>query len=142
LLVSYLVVLVVNGPRSSIEAFPVSRWELFSMVPPRENTSYGVRLVEVDGVVLDPPRYFEESRDLFRSARSPDVPVLVARWGRHAEAGRESDAEAARRLFESRFLADAGTVRYELVLRRYDIVERVECGCYVSEEVLDAHRFG
>ncbi len=135
LLLVYGAVLVLRGPTSGSELFPVFKWELFSKVPPREQTSYGVRLLEVDGEVLDEPIYFEEALHLFRSARSPDVPTLVRSWSQHVAAGNFEESVRSQILFEARFL-ESRPVRYQLVRRTYDIVERVDCGCFISEEVI------
>lgn len=135
LLLVYGAVIVVRGPASGHELFPVFKWELFSKVPPREQTSYGVRLLEVDGEVLDEPIYFEKASHLFRSTRSPDVPTLVRRWSQQVAAGNFEESIRSQMVFEARFL-ESRDVRYQLVRRTYDIVERVECGCFLSEEVI------
>lgn len=142
-LVVYSGVLLWVGPTSHVEQFPFFKWQLFSKVPSEINTSYGVRLLEVDGQELDPPRYFEKSDDLFGNrARSPEAATLLKSWGGHLEAFRPLRAEASRELFETRFLQSATTVHYEVVKRRYDIIERVECDCFVSEEVIGEYHVG
>lgn len=142
LLVTYSGVLLWFGPTTPRETFPFFNWQLFSKVPPAVNTSYGVRILEVDGVPVDPPRYFEASPDLFPSAKSPEASTAARAWGGHLRAGREVESEFAQDLFEARFLATATHVRYEFVERRYDIIERVSCDCYVSEEVLGEFEYG
>lgn len=140
LVVAYSAVLLVVGPSSHVEKFPVFKWQLFSQAPSEIATSYGIRLLEVNGRPSDPPTYFEES--LFPQAKSPDASVLVNSWGRHLAAGRTGHADDNRALFESRFLSTASTVRYEVVERRYDVIERVTCDCYLSERVLGEHQYG
>ncbi len=135
-LVVYSGVLLWVGPQSHEEKFPFFKWQLFSKVPSAVNTSYGVRLLEVDGRPLDPPRYFEQSRDIFGTARSPEAVNLLRSWGGHIEAYRPLRAESSRELFEGRYLQSAQSVRYQVVKRRYDIIERVECDCFLSEEVI------
>ena len=142
LLVGYCGVLLWVGPTSARETFPFFNWQLFSKVPPEVNTSYGVRILEVDGVDVDPPRYFEASPDLFPSAKAPEASTAALAWGRHLRADRELESAVAQDLFEARFFASATTVRYEFVERRYDVIERVDCECYVSEEVLGEFEYG
>lgn len=140
LVAAYSLVLLAVGPDANVEKFPVFKWQLFSKVPPEVSTSYGIRLLEVNGRPNDPPTYFEAS--LFPTAKSPEASVLVNSWGRHLVADRLDRAEESRALFESRFISSASTVRYQVVERRYDVIERVTCDCYLSERVLSEHRYG
>jgi len=88
LMAVYSGVLWWNGPTSNHEMFPVFNRKLFSKVPPAVNTSYGIRVLEVDGEAVDPPRYFEESKDIFPHAKSPEAATLIRAFGGHLEAGR------------------------------------------------------
>jgi hypothetical protein len=142
LIIGYCGILLWAGPSADKETFPFFKWQLFSKVPMPVNTSYGVRVLEVDGVAVDPPRYFEESPDLFTSAKSPEAATLTKAWAQHHKAGRRMDAAYSQELFHTRYFSPATSVRYELVERRYDIRERVECHCYLSEEVLGEYEYG
>lgn len=139
---TYSAVLLWTGPTSAIETFPVFNWQLFSKVPHPVSTSYGVRIREVDGVPLEPPRYFEEAGDLFPNAGAPEAPTAAKAWAQHIKAGRLPEAAYVEELYEARFMANARSVRYELVERRYDIRERIECDCFVSEEVIGDFEYG
>lgn len=142
LIAVYSAVLLWTGPTSITETFPVFNWQLFSKVPHPVSTSYGVRILEVDGVPLDPPRYFEEAGDLFPNAKAPEAPTAAKAWGQHVQAGRLPEAAYVEELYEARFFSAVESVRYELVVRRYDVVERVECSCFLSEEVIGEFEYG
>ena len=116
------------------EVIPVFSWSLFSATPDPIRTDHGVRLLELDGRELSPPVYLERSglvsggiaaqareavQDLSRALEQDDdrLPALVA-------------------YFESTYLGQYSTGRYQVVLRRFDILERGSCDCYLSEQVL------
>jgi len=142
LMAVYSGVLWWNGPTSNHEMFPVFNWQLFSKVPPAVNTSYGIRVLEVDGEAVDPPRYFEESKDIFPHAKSPEAATLIRAFGGHLEAGRMPEVAFVREVLESRYFEPHTSVRYQVVRRRYHVLERVECECYLAEEVMDEFEYG
>jgi hypothetical protein len=138
----YLGVLVVNGPRNADEALPFFNWSLFSRVPAREGTHYSIRLVEVDGSELDEPVYFDEASDIVSTSGLPEASTVMQDLGRAMEDGDEAAVDAARERLESRFLAELDSATYEVVRRRFDIVERLDCSCYLEETVLGELSFG
>jgi hypothetical protein len=134
----YSGVLVWAGPTAP-ERFPFFRWELFSKVPPPERSDFGVRIVAIGDEVLDPPLYFEQARRHFPLARSPEGYQLIQRWGSQLRRGELLRADTTRKLLEARYLVSAEPVRYELVARTYDVLDRAACECFTSEEVRYVH---
>lgn len=126
--------------RAPSEILPFFHWELFSRVPEPVQRYYGIRFTSLDGVPLSEPVYFEDSALPTRSNSSAHL--VVQRIG---QAVREGDDEAAARyrtILESRYLDRAEGATYELVDREYDIEEREECDCYISEVVIDTFTVG
>jgi hypothetical protein len=140
-LVVYLAVVAVNGPRNSTEIFPFFNWELFSRVPPAERESYSIRLVAVNGQAIEPV-YFEKARRYLSTTAIPDAATLLQRIGLSVARGDDARADSQRRLFESRFLAELHSAQYELVRRRYSVLDRLECDCFTEETVVRRYRFG
>lgn len=142
LLLGYSLVLLVGGP-SGPERFPFFKWSLFSVVPDPVEVDFGIRVVEVGGRPVTPPRYLEVASGLGLPPHTIDAVTLAQELGEATTDGRTGDADAARALLESRFLAGPTSVRYELVRRSFDVLERYECpDCFTSEEVLGAFRTG
>ncbi len=140
MVVGYSGVLLAHGLNSDPELFPVFRWSLFSKVPNQVETNYGIRLLEVHGEPLAWGVYFEQSGGFGLNYSSPDASVLTQAIGAATTPGREKILADRLALFEDRFLADAAPVRYELVRRKYDVIDRYFCDCYISEEVLGEFR--
>lgn len=135
-LVLYVGVLWNEGFRSNTEVFPFFKWELFSQVPPQINTSYSARILEIDGEALAEPLYFEEAREYQRNAQSPEAQLVLQRFGQAMDRGEILRTANQQELFEDRWLEADKTVRYELVKREFDVLERISCDCYISEEVM------
>jgi hypothetical protein len=142
LMLGYLGVLVVNGPRNATEVLPFFNWSLFSRVPAPDQVHYSVRLLEIDGAALDPPVFFDEASDLLPGAQAPEANELLQHLGRSLEAGDEAAVADARAALESRFLNGLDSAVYEVVRRRYDIVDRLECDCYLEETSLREFTLG
>jgi hypothetical protein len=116
------------------EVFPVFSWSLFSSTPDPIREDFGVRLLELDGRELSPPVYLEQS-GLVSGGAAAQAREAVQRLSR---ALRQNDDQlpALVAFFESTYFDQYSTGRYQVVLRRYDILERGSCDCYLSEEVL------
>jgi hypothetical protein len=139
-MVAYLGVIGIR--RGEDELLPFFTWSLFSRVPEREAVHYSIRLVEVDGRTLDPPVYFDEASALLATTQLPEANTTLQDLGRAVEAGDEDAVDAARSTLESRFLNELDSATYEVVRRRFDIVDRVECDCFVEETTLRELTFG
>ena len=116
------------------EVFPIFRWSLFSTTPDPIRAESGVRLLELDGRELSPPVYLERS-GLVSGGRAAQARAAVQRLSR---AVRQNDDQlpALVAFFESTYFEQYSTGRYQVVLRRFEILERASCDCYLSEEVL------
>jgi len=132
----YALALAVRGPMNGDLLWPFHRWELFSKVPSAERTNYSIRLIEVDGEPVDPPRYFDEAQGYVDQPNSPVATTLMGELGAGIRNGDLKQTVSAQMRLESRFMQGIGTARYEVVLRRFDILERRTCDCFLSEEVV------
>ena len=124
------------------ELFPIASWSLFSLVP---NTieDFSVRLLEVDGRPLARALFFEDIKPIFLGATSHDARVVIERFGLALAAGHFREAEEIRRRFEAEYLSkQAHQVRYELVARVYDPMERWNAGVFKSVRTLAAYAMG
>jgi hypothetical protein len=123
---------VIKGTK---EVFPVFAWSLFERIPNTEE-DYAIRVLIVGSEELRPPRYFEESGFWFDKDRSSLGYSDIQRLGA-AFAERDADRVARiRALLERRYFAGAGTVRYELVRRSFDPVDRWRSGRFKSARSL------
>jgi hypothetical protein len=136
ILAVYVGVIVHDGPIEGGETFPFFRWELFSRVPATQGSAYNVRLVEVNGKDLDPPVYFADAGAYISSSKAPEALNVMQELGRWTESDDSARAAYARSLFETRFFGELESVRYELVLQRYDILERLDCECFLAERTV------
>jgi hypothetical protein len=116
------------------EIFPVFRWDLFAKTPNPVRVDSSVRLLELDGRALSPPVYLEEAGIVVEGAAAQARSGMerLARAVRNEEEG----LEPLRARFEMTYLGGYQSGRYELVQRRYDILERRTCECYLAEVVL------
>lgn len=140
-MVGYFGVLVLNGPRNSTEVLPFFNWSLFSRVPATEQVHYSIRLVVVDGEAIDPPVYFDEAEDILSTSKLPEANEVLQDLGAAAAAGDDVAVAEIQTLLESRFLNGLDSATYEVVRRRYDIVDRIECRCFLEETVLAERSF-
>lgn len=138
----YLGMLAIDVAGHRDEALPFFTWSLFSQVPDREQVHYSLRLVDVDGTRLDPPRYFDEASDLVAAAQLSEANELVQAVGLRLDAGEDAEAEELLVLFESRFLNEFDEATYEVVRRRYDVVDRLTCDCDIDATVLGTFTLG
>lgn len=119
------------------ELFPFFKWELFSSVPNRESQDFTIRLLEIDGRVLDEPLYFADAGEHISTAKSPDAVETINRFGEAVRDDRPLVADRQRTLVEGGFLYELGSARYQLVQRRFDLIDRIRCAdCFVEERVL------
>jgi hypothetical protein len=123
------------------ERFPLFGWSLFSEVPSPDGSDYSVRLVELDGRRLQPPQYYEDAK-VVDQARLVQATRAMTALGRAAERDPDGDTVASRAgLFEDVYLNRYESGRFEVVKRTYDIRDRFDCKCFVSESVLGEFNF-
>lgn len=125
-----LAALHIGFNRHHREIFPVASWSLFSYVA-AERTEFAVLITQVDGEPLAAPREFMDSRDLFSGAGSIRAYYTIQDLG--AATGRRSAAlmEKLRWLLESQYMQGPNRdIRYQLILRSFDPIERWRGGSY------------
>lgn len=138
-ILAYTAVLATRGPTGP-ERFPVFKWELFSRIPPRVRDAYTIRIVEAKGRPLPEPVRFEQAVGIVSGPKSPVAYQVIQQFGRATEGGRILQADDARRRLEDQFLRDTGPGRYQLVKVRFDLLERIDCDCVISEKVIGEFR--
>ena len=132
----YLVISITRQGLGYSEIFPFSSWSLFSKVP-NEVRDYTIRIVEADGRALDRPVDFEDAKEIFGSvAISHGARMSIQRMGVAAERGDSAGAARVRAYLESLYLREHRPVRYEVVARRYDPLERWREGKFRSVRVV------
>lgn len=117
------------------EIYPIFAWDLFSVVP-NQTADYGLRIVALDGTPLESPAFLETLHDVGTS-------FSVATHMAIQELGAAQKADDLPRQKRLQALL-AGTalgglqraVRYELVLRRYDVLERYRDGLFSELTVI------
>lgn len=139
LIALYSAVLVYQGPKGK-EKYPVFKWELFSRVPARVKSDYGIRITSVDGQTLWFTPYFQNAGAHFNRTSSPDATHLARSIGSAITRGHEKRSSDLRARFEARFFA-GHDVTYEVVERTYDTKERVTCRCYQAEDVVGTYEY-
>lgn len=132
----YTAVLVVNGPENREEAFPVFSWSLFSKIPEAEITDYSIRFTSVDGVELPTPLYYDEATALLTTAQRPEPNQVMQKLGSAVASDKPYAAALAKETLEDRWLEGIDSAEYEIVRRRFDIIERTTCDCFQEETVL------
>ena len=131
-----------NGLRAPRERFPFFKWELFSRIPPPQRDSYSIRLIEVNGEKLEKPVYFEDAKGIIGRSNSPEGYQTLQQFGRAVERGQFLRSANTKEILESRFMPELTQARYELVQRHFDVLERIECHCFISEKVIGEYQLG
>ncbi len=140
LLALYLCLVVLRESQMGAqEVYPFASWSLFTWVP-NEVNDHSVRLISLNGRSLDPPLFFEDSREYFRGAPLSPARGLMLHLGREMQRG-SADAPDLRRRFERLYLNGQGAVEYEVVARRYDPLERWRAGRFRGIEPLGRYRY-
>jgi hypothetical protein len=124
------------------EIFPIFSWDLFSSIPAPQGSDYGIKILAVDGVALNPPVYFEKADTIFAKAHSIDAYSSIALLGGAVAANDQAAIDAQRAVFEPVFLSDRKNVRYVVVQRTYDLLERWQSNTFIQETELRAFETG
>ena len=125
LAVAYLVMAMVRERNPGGEEFyPFSSWSLFSKIP-NETRDYTIRILAIDGRVTEPPVDFEEAQAMIGwPAKSHEARRCIQDLGEAVERGDAAQADHVRSYFEPLYLSGRGQIRYAVVARRYDPLER------------------
>jgi hypothetical protein len=123
------------------EFFPFAPWDLYSHVP-NDFADYGLRVTSLDGAPLAAPVYFEAAPDWFAQAQSILAVESIQALGRAVEGGDAAEIARARGIVERDYLAGHPRLRYEVVKRSWEPLERWRSGRFASEAVLAAFEAG
>jgi hypothetical protein len=119
------------------EIYPFAPWALFCFVPNYES-DFAVRIRAIDGRQLDQPPYFEQLPGFDEHQKTIGRGVIEGMGSLAGDQASPAFAEQ-RRLFERNYLAPLGDdVRYELVRREYDVLERWKTGAFQTNEPVAA----
>ena len=117
------------------EVFPFASWSLFSLVP-NQTHDFSLRILEVDGRKLARPVYFEQAGELFDAARSNGARMCIQRLGRALQKHDQPAADEERCNVEQIHLRGHARVRYEVVARSYDAIQRFRDGRIDAQSVV------
>ena len=109
------------------EVFPVFSWYLFHQVPV-VRVRYALRLHELHGQVLDPAVFYEEAEGIVARPHSTEAQTTIRRLAEAIEAGHDDTIRHLKQVLETEYLPP--NVRYELVQRIFDPLERWRNGTY------------
>lgn len=115
------------------KVFPLSAWSLFAKVRSRMS-DYQVRVLELDGERLDPPRFSDECPDRLPALATLDAQELIGTLAHAVIAGDRTTERRARRVLEGVYFNDVGHLRYELVHRTYNPLDRWQHGTFLAIE--------
>lgn len=139
--VAFCLYTVIGGYGASFrfpEVFPFFNWALFSF-PPRLYDEWTVRILELNGRVLNPPRMYEQVPAL-QAGVDTGTRKQVREWGRRVENGDADGAAQQRALFENLFLGQQ-QARYELVVEYADPIARWRDGSVASVKVMGEYQW-
>lgn len=139
-----LVLYVVIGHGASwrgYEIYPIYDWDLFSLVPQNRVGNFGLRVVNVDGLVVE-PRYFENTVEIFPEAKSGGANILIQQLGRAVQADDGVQVAQIRAEFEAAYMRGVESAEYEIIFRIFDPVERIRSGVYIDQKPLATYQWG
>ncbi len=111
------------------EFFPISSWNLFSIVP-NLVTDYGLKINAIDDVDLESPAYIQDLPSEFSEAESIVVFYVIQNLGEAIEEGDAEAVELLREQIESVYFSSQSHVDYEIEKRSYYPKERWNTGEY------------
>ena len=114
------------------EHFPIFSWHLFPLVAQPTSSDAAVLILEVDGRHFEPPLDFRSSFEIVPQAGKNTVYHVIQAMAReHLADPAGGSAAEYRDLFEHEYLDFyKRRIRYELVGRSYDPLERWKTGRY------------
>lgn len=120
---------VVLGPPGEI--FPVFTWCLFCRVP-NEVHDYALRILAVGSEKLEPTPYFQDAGQWFQKSGSIDAYYSIQEFGAAVLTGNRDRIEEVRRFLEPLYLEGLHAVRYEVVERSFNPMDRWKYGTFKS----------
>src|SRR5207244_4520991 len=102
---------------------------------------YGVRLLEVRGQPLAHPLFLEDAAQIYPFASTSHAArMLTLNLGKHTETGNAAAAAEARAMLDDLYLNEKAPVAYELVARRYDVMQRYRDGRFRDLRTIATYR--
>ena len=116
------------------EIFPIFSWSLFSVIPTSPHEDIGVLVTEIDGNPLNPYADFMTAKNLFSQAGSIEAYYVIQRLGKAVLAQDDQTENSSRRLLEGQYVDGfKSNLKYRIVKRRYDPIERWKNGSFQFE---------
>ena len=110
---------------------PFYSWFLFDRVPNDRSTS-ALRILEYRGTIVEPPLLFQEAKGVVKEPRSPKARELISKMTKSIRKNQKEETGHLRESLEQSFLP--GCLRYEIVMIKYDPIERWKTGHYTVEQ--------
>ena len=121
------------------DAYPLFSWSLFTYVP-NVQYDFGLLITEIDGRILDPPQDLMSFRDRLSGAGEIRAYYTVQDFGDALVRRDAVKMKALRLLLEREYLAGAGELRYRIVARAYDPIEKWRDGRYRQRSLAELTR--
>lgn len=132
----FLILYFIGGLLSTLtprhEVFPVFSWFLFPLTPNLES-KFALRLHQVAGELLEPPRYYEKAEGIVNEPKSIRVYQMVQDLGVAEKRNDSEEIKRLRSILENNYLHTP--CRYELLVVTYDPVKRWKTGLMHEETV-------
>ena len=121
------------------DAYPFFSWSLFTHVP-NVRFDFGVAVTEIDGEILNPPRDLMELEGRVSGAGSIRAYYTIQDLGDALVRRDRALMQEKRSLFEREYLSGPTELRYRLVARAYDPIEKWRHGRIQQQRVLAERR--
>jgi hypothetical protein len=118
------------------EVYPFAPWALFCFVP-NEEVDYAIHIHSVNGEQLDPPQPYDEYLKL-NPTQELAAYAMVQRMAQFALDDTDAQLQSQIQQFEDSFLhPHIETAKYQLIRRKYDVLERWKSGQCEHEEICE-----
>lgn len=118
---------------NSKEIFPIFSWSLYSKIP---NTVeiFSLKITQLNGKKLNTPLFFEDSHSLFHDANSVQAYQTIQDLGWSINRGDIDRGNEIRRYLEEIYLGGYKNIKYELVKRSFNPLNRLKSGELIYEK--------
>jgi hypothetical protein len=129
---------VIRSVRASREIFPIFSWELFAYVP-NEGQEYGLKITAINNQLLDSPLYFEEAVQQWGVSDSVAATAFshIQALGQAIVQGDAQRIQEARSNLETLYSGMGKNIRYEIIIRSFDVLEHWKTGRFTGEQRLE-----
>jgi hypothetical protein len=136
----YAIVAIEAARVGGREFYPFFNWSLFSYGTAHQ-VDITLRIKAIDGDELEPPRFIYEMKDRLEVAKKQDGMLfkVIDSFYLAIRKGDRDEANRLRAVIENRFLGDAGTMEYDLILIGFDPIERLRSGKIDETHVVESY---